>query len=101
MRGECIGQPEFGRHLRAIGRRPEDPERYVGARRRDSLHLLTGFDIAEIGLQLKHIVGEMIACLQRPAQRANGQSVGTGRAAEPEIDAAGDKAAPACRTARQ
>ena len=88
MRGERIGQAEFGREHRAEMARPENPQRHVCSRRRHRLDALIGTGWREEGLHFENVLREILGGLGRAAQGAQRQLVGARRAAEPEVDAA-------------
>ena len=91
MRGEGVGQPERGGQLRAERAGAENPHVDVraGTRRRDDPGLAV---VREIALQFHHVLREGIGVgFQRAAHRAGDALIGAGRAAETEVDAAGEQ----------
>ncbi len=92
MRGEGVRQAQHRRELRAEGRRAEDPQRHLGAGAGHRLDRLSRLDRGEEGLQLQHVLGEVVGFHRIDAQRPHGALVGAGRAPEAEVDAAGEEA---------
>ena len=92
MRGEGIGQAEHGCELRAVGRRAEHPDLDVLALAGHGANALAGLGRSEIVDQLDHVLREVVdAGVEIAAKRPRCQHVGAGRAAEPQVDAAGMK----------
>ena len=93
MRREGVGQAEHGGELRAIGRwsRGSTPRR-PGPSPGTARTLLARLGRLEIAHQFDDVLRETVdAGIEVAAQRPRGHHVGAGRAAEPEIDAAGMK----------
>ena len=87
MAGEGIGQPQRRGEARPIQRRPEDPDRHVGALagmrgHRDALAFR-----AEIGQQLDHVVRKVVVAPHAAAQRVHHRAVAARRAAQTKVDA--------------
>ena len=74
--------------LRAVETRAEDPQRHVGIRSGYGFDALARAQRTEEGLQLEHVLRERVGRVALAAQRAQGQRIGAGRAAEAEVDAA-------------
>ena len=91
MRGEGIGQAEHRGELRAEQRGAENPQVRPGAgagRGGDSGAAVVG----KVALQFHHVVGEGVGiAVERAADRAGDTLVAAGRAAEAEVDAAGEQ----------
>ena len=89
MRGEGVREPELGGEHGAEVARSENPDRNVGPGGRNRLDALTGNDRREERFELEHVLGKVFRSLRRTAERAQGELVGSRRAAEAEVDAAG------------
>ncbi len=91
MRGERIGQAEFGREHRAEVTRSENPQRHLRSRRRHGLDALVGTGGRQERLQLQNVLRKILGRFRRAAERAQRHLVGARRAAEPQIDATGEQ----------
>ncbi len=87
VRGEGVGQAERGGDLRAIQAGAEDPQRHFEAFAGHGAQRLA-FDLwREVGLQLLHIVRELLGSRSEiPAQRACRELIRSRCTPEPEID---------------
>ena len=93
VRRERERQAEVGRELRAVKARPQEPDRHLGALTRDGAHDLALLLGREVGGQFQHVLGETVFVRRRQvtAQRAHRRTIGAGRAAQPQVDAAGEQ----------
>ncbi len=91
MRGERIGQSEFGREIRAVGARSEDPQRHIRSRRRNGLNPLCGGGRSKEGLQFQNVLRERVGGRGLSPQRLHGDLIGAGSPSEPKVDTAGKK----------
>ena len=88
MRGERIGQSQFGGDHRAEMARAENPQRHVGACGRHRLNPLAGTGRCQECLHFENVLRKIISRLRRAAQGAQRELIGAGGPSEAEIDAA-------------
>ena len=92
MRCERERQPERRGKLRAEQARPEQPDRHFQAGARHGANQLPRRRIAEVRLQLDHVVREAVGVdIGAPPERTRRVRIGARRAAEPEVDPAGEQ----------
>src|SRR4029079_5327659 len=60
VRRERVRQPERGEELSAEQARAQNPERYLEAGPGNGLHDLARLEVAEVGLQLEHVLWERL-----------------------------------------
>ena len=90
MGGEGERQTQISRELRAIGARPEDPDRHVEPGAGNRLHRLSRRRRLEIAHQLDDVARELVDLARKvSAHGASGDLIRAGGSAQPQLDPTG------------